>query len=53
MTAERHNVRGYDDHGAMVTVARLLEARGYTRSDLAKLMGENFLRVFRAVFPKA
>jgi len=43
-------VEGFDDYGQIAAVAEALQARGYSEADVKKILGENFLRVFRAVW---
>ena len=41
--------KGLEDVSRMPAVAALLHKRGYTESEVQKIMGSNFLRVIRAV----
>ena len=43
------NVRGMENAGEYQNVAQVLLSRGYSREDVAKVMGENLLRVFDEV----
>ncbi len=43
-------VQGFDDYGQIVSVADLLTKRGFSKDDVRKILGENFLRVFRQVW---
>ena len=47
------NVRGMENAGEYQNVAQALLARGYSREDVAKVMGENLLRVFDEVVSTA
>ena len=38
-----------DDTSKVPRVAQALLARGYSEADIRKILGQNFLRVFRAV----
>lgn len=42
---------GFCHYGHLGDVAAKLEKRGYSREDIQRIMGENFLRVFRQVWP--
>lgn len=44
-------VEGFDHYPQIVDVSRLLRERGYAESDVAGILGGNFLRVFEAVWP--
>jgi len=44
-------VRGLMDYRSMVNVARGLVARGYSDGDITRVLGGNWLRVFREVWP--
>jgi len=44
------NVAGFSDFAEIVSVADRLLARGYSDGDVRKMLGENFLRVFEAVW---
>lgn len=48
--SHRRNVEGFDDYAQIVDVAERLLSRGYTDSDVRKVLGENFLRVFDQVW---
>jgi len=41
--------RGLENIGKIMAVTEELSARGYKEEDIRKILGENFLRVFRAV----
>ena len=43
-------VEGFDDYGQIVDVIDAMKKRGYSEADVAKILGGNFLRVFRAVW---
>jgi membrane dipeptidase len=43
-------VEGFDDYAQVTGVIARLEARGYRDSDIRKILGENFLRVFAQVW---
>lgn len=43
-------VAGFDDYGHLPDVAQGLLARGYGEEGVRKVLGENYLRVFRAVW---
>jgi len=43
-------VEGFDDYGQLPDVASALLARGYGEDGVRKVLGENFLRVFRTVW---
>lgn len=43
-------VEGFDDYGQLPTVIERLQARGYSGDDVAKILGGNYLRVFRQVW---
>jgi membrane dipeptidase len=47
------NVRGMENAGEYQNVAQALLSRGYSREDVAKVMGENLLRVFDEVVSTA
>jgi membrane dipeptidase len=47
------NVRGMENAGDYQNVAQALLDRGYSRQDVAKVMGENLLRVFDEVVSTA
>jgi membrane dipeptidase len=44
------NVDGFSDFAEIASVADRLLARGYSDSDVRKMLGENFLRVFDQVW---
>jgi membrane dipeptidase len=44
------NIEGFSDYAEVVNVAERLLARGYTDSDVQKILGGNFLRVFEEVW---
>jgi len=48
MTAETHQIKGYEDYGGIIRIAEGLLKRGYSRADLGKILGGNFHRVFSA-----
>jgi len=52
MTAETHNIKGYDDYNGFTLVAEGLLKRGYAPANCEKILGGNFLRVLSAVLPK-
>jgi len=43
-------VEGFDDYGQLPSVAEALLARGYGEEGVRKVLGENYLRVFRDVW---
>ncbi|HNQ98784.1 MAG TPA: membrane dipeptidase [Trueperaceae bacterium] len=43
-------VEGFDDYGQLPTVVELMKKRGYSEEDVGKVLGGNYLRVFRAVW---
>lgn len=43
-------VEGFDDYGDLPGALGALEGRGYRPDDIAKIMGGNYLRVFRQVW---
>lgn len=43
-------VEGFDDYSQLAQVVTALEKRGYTRPDVEKVLGGNWLRVFREVW---
>jgi len=43
------NIQGIENAGEYQNVAQALLQRGYSREDVAKIVGENVLRVFEAV----
>jgi membrane dipeptidase len=53
MTAETHNVVGYDDYSGIPQVAERLHKRGYKAGDLEKILGGNLRRVLMASLPPA
>jgi membrane dipeptidase len=52
MTAETHNVLGYEDYKGVAQVAEGLLKRGYGPGDLRKILGGNLQRVLTAVLPR-
>jgi membrane dipeptidase len=40
--------RGMDDVAAFPNITKALLERGYSKKDIKKILGENFLRVFKA-----
>jgi membrane dipeptidase len=52
MTAESHNISGYDDYKGLLTVAHNLRAKGYSSEDVRKILGGNLQRVLAAVLSK-
>jgi membrane dipeptidase len=44
------NLDGFSDYAEIVSVADRLLARGFSEADVRKILGENFLRVFREVW---
>jgi membrane dipeptidase len=51
MTAETHNVVGYDDYSAIGQIAKRLLDRGYASGDVDKILGGNLRRVLIATLP--
>lgn len=51
MTAERHNIAGFDDYSGFVRTAEDLHRRGYKEEHLKKILGGNWYRVFSQVLP--
>ncbi len=47
----RRNVNGFSNYAEVVNVIDRLERRGYKDSDIRKILGGNFLRVFTQVWP--
>ena len=47
------NIRGIESAGEYQNIAQALLQRGYAREDVAKIMGENLLRVFDEVVSTA
>ena len=47
------NIRGIENAGEYQNIAQALLHRGYARKDVAKIMGENLLRVFDQVVSTA
>jgi membrane dipeptidase len=43
-------VEGFDDYGDLPSVAEAFRKRGYSDEDVAKILGENYLRVFEQVW---
>jgi membrane dipeptidase len=43
-------VEGFDDYGQLPGVIERLKERGYSEDDVAKVLGGNYLRVFRSVW---
>lgn len=43
-------VDGFDDFGEIITVIEKLSKRGYQDEDISKILGGNFLRVFKQVW---
>lgn len=43
-------VEGFDDYGQLPNFIELLGGRGYSTEDIAKILGGNYLRVFRQVW---
>ena len=43
-------VDGFSNYAEVLSFAGRLEARGYSRNDIVKILGGNFLRVFRQVW---
>ncbi len=43
-------VEGFDDYGQLPDVVKLMKGRGYSEEDVAKILGGNYLRVFRQVW---
>jgi membrane dipeptidase len=43
-------VEGFDDYGQLPSFIELLGERGYSSEDIAKILGGNYLRVFRQVW---
>jgi membrane dipeptidase len=46
----RRNLDGFSDYPEVVNLADRLLARGYSEEDVRKFLGENFLRIFEAVW---
>lgn len=44
------HVEGFDDYGQLPQVKEALATRGYDDTDIAKILGGNFLRVFESVW---
>ena len=40
--------RGLDDVSSFPLITRALRKRGYNKKEIKKILGENFIRVFRA-----
>lgn len=49
-TSPERNVEGFDDYAQVVNVAERLLDRGYSETDVRKILGENYLRVFVEVW---
>jgi membrane dipeptidase len=47
------NIKGIENAGEYQNIAQALLGRGYSRQDVAKIMGENLLRVFDEVVTTA
>jgi len=47
------NIKGIENAGEYQNIAEALLKRGYRREDVAKIMGENLLRVFDEVVSTA
>jgi membrane dipeptidase len=43
--SRRRNLDGFSDYAEVVGFAEALERRGYSRKDIGKILGENYLRV--------
>ncbi len=43
------NIKGSENAGEYQNIAQALLKRGYSREDVAKIMGDNLLRVFDEV----
>ena len=48
--ARERSIEGFDDYALIVDVIERLQTRGYSERDVAKILGENYLRVFGEVF---
>ena len=46
---DRVNVQGIENVGEFQNIAQALLKRGYSEGDVAKIMGENLLRIFDQV----
>jgi membrane dipeptidase len=47
----RRNLDGFSDYAQVVGFSAALERRGYTSPDIAKILGENYLRVAAEAWP--
>jgi membrane dipeptidase len=52
MTYETHNIDGFMRHGDFPAVADAMLARGYDEATVARLLGDNWRRVFRQVWDR-
>jgi membrane dipeptidase len=50
ITSPERNVEGFDDYAQIVDVAEQLLGRGFSDTDVHKILGENYLRVFEEVW---
>jgi microsomal dipeptidase-like Zn-dependent dipeptidase len=47
----RRNLDGFSDYAEVVGFSRALERRGYSTSDIGKILGENYLRIASEAWP--
>lgn len=50
MTYETHGLAGFEHHTEFPAVVEAMERRGYSQGDIVKVVGGNWLRVFRAAW---
>jgi membrane dipeptidase len=50
MTYETHGLPGFEEHTQFPAVAAAMRKHGYAESDIVKIVGENWMRVFRTVW---
>ena len=50
MTYETHGLAGFEHHTEFPAVVVAMEKHGYSEADIVKVVGGNWLRVFRAVW---
>lgn len=50
MTYETHGLAGFEHHTQLPTVAEAMLAHGYSEADVVKIVGANWMRVFRAAW---
>ena len=48
--SKRRYVEGFDDYGQLLEVVEAMRKRGFSASDVEKILGGNLLRVFREVW---